>query len=91
MKAFRTAYVYVRNTFAGKLAETDEGYAFTYDAEYLAKDDASAVSLTLPLREDDKQACIYEADLCCHVYGIVPAPKSAGKSDFTDRKKIGNV
>lgn len=51
MEVFRTAYVYVRNIYAGILAETDEGYSFTYDTEYLAKDTASAVSLTLPLRE----------------------------------------
>ncbi len=48
MDTFRTAYVYVRNTFAGILAETDEGYSFSYDAEYLSRDNAGAVSLTLP-------------------------------------------
>lgn len=26
MEAFRTAFVYVRNIFAGTLAETDSGY-----------------------------------------------------------------
>lgn len=52
MEVFRTAYVYVRNIYAGVLAETDEGYSFTYDTEYLAKDIASAVSLTLPLRAE---------------------------------------
>lgn len=34
MDAFRTAYVYVRNIYAGVLCETDEGYAFTYDGQY---------------------------------------------------------
>lgn len=52
MEAFRTAYVYVRNTFAGVLCETDEGYSFTYDVAYLSSSDASPVSLTLPLREE---------------------------------------
>ncbi|MCD7845643.1 MAG: HipA N-terminal domain-containing protein [Oscillospiraceae bacterium] len=52
MEAFRTAYVYVRNTFAGVLCETDEGYSFTYDGAYLSSSDASPVSLTLPLREE---------------------------------------
>jgi serine/threonine-protein kinase HipA len=47
--AFRTAYVYVRNTYAGRLSETDAGYSFLYDTDYLALPDASAVSLTLPL------------------------------------------
>lgn len=49
MNTFRTAYVYVRNVFAGELCETDEGYTFSYDEQYLNTDNASAVSLTLPL------------------------------------------
>lgn len=32
MNAFRTAYVYVRNTFAGILMETDEGYSIEKNA-----------------------------------------------------------
>ena len=51
MDAFRTAYVYIRNTFAGELCETDEGYSFSYDEQYLNSETASAVSLTLPLSE----------------------------------------
>ena len=51
MDAFRTAYVYVRNIFAGVLCETDEGYSFSYDEQYLSREDASAVSLTLPRSE----------------------------------------
>ena len=52
MDAFRTAYVYIRNVFAGELCETDEGYSFTYDEQYLNSENASAVSLTLPLSEE---------------------------------------
>lgn len=52
MDTFRKAYVYVRNIFAGVLAETDEGYSFWYDPEYLPRDIAGAVSLTLPLSEE---------------------------------------
>ncbi len=52
MTAFRQAYVYVRNVFAGTLAETDSGYSFLYDKDYLRSDRAAAVSLTLPLREE---------------------------------------
>ena len=51
MEAFRTAYIYVRNVFAGELCETDEGYSFSYDKQYLNSENASAVSLTLPLSE----------------------------------------
>lgn len=46
---YRTAYIYVRNVFAGVLAETDYGYSFAYDEEYLQTENATAVSLTLPL------------------------------------------
>lgn len=52
MEAFRTAYVYVRNVFAGTLAETDSGYSFSYDKDYLKSDNAVAVSLTLPLSDE---------------------------------------
>ena len=50
-REFRTAYVYVRGTFAGTLRETDEGYLFQYDLHYLSDPDAPAVSLTLPRQE----------------------------------------
>lgn len=49
---FRAAYVYVRHCFAGVLSETDEGYSFAYDQDYLQDERASAVSLTLPLTEE---------------------------------------
>ena len=48
---YRKAFVYVRDSFAGTLRETDEGYVFSYDAEYLADPSAPAVSLTLPRQE----------------------------------------
>ncbi len=53
MEAYRTAYVYVRDTFAGILKETDSGYSFVYDDTYLSSDDPSAVSLTLPLQKEE--------------------------------------
>lgn len=49
MEAFRKGYVYVRNIFAGVISETDSGYMFSYDDEYLKSENSSAVSLTLPL------------------------------------------
>ena len=52
MDAFRKAYVYVRNVFAGVLSETDSGYRFAYDEDYLKSENASPVSLTLPLRDE---------------------------------------
>ena len=53
MNVFRTAYVYVRNIFAGILCETDDGYSFIYDRHYLENGQASAVSLTLPLSQEE--------------------------------------
>jgi serine/threonine-protein kinase HipA len=50
MSTFRTAYVYVRNIFAGELSENDDGYSFLYDENYL-NNNTCAVSLTLPLSE----------------------------------------
>lgn len=52
MVVLRRAFVYVQHTFAGILAETDGGYAFTYDKAYLANQHSAPVSLTLPLREE---------------------------------------
>ncbi len=53
MEAYRTAYVYVRDTFAGALKETDYGYSFIYDDEYLKNKNASPVSLTLPIQNEE--------------------------------------
>ena len=50
-RGFRTAYIYVRSVFAGTLQETDEGYLFQYDPQYLSDPSAPAVSLTLPRQE----------------------------------------
>ena len=51
-ETFRKAYVYVRDTYAGVLSETDSGYTFSYDRAYMLRADATAVSLTLPLRDE---------------------------------------
>ena len=48
----RTGKVYVQNKFAGLIAETDGGYKFTYDVDYLESEQAISVSLTLPLRNE---------------------------------------
>ena len=47
---YRTAYVYVREAFAGVLKETDSGYSFIYDEKYLEDETSTNVSLTLPKR-----------------------------------------
>ena len=50
---YRTADIYIRNIYAGKLQETENGYLFKYDNEYLKSESASPVSLTMPLREEE--------------------------------------
>jgi len=39
----------MHDKLAGYLSETEDGYQFVYDKEYLQRPDAEAVSLTLPL------------------------------------------
>ena len=51
MDEYRKGYVYIQNNYAGILSETEEGYRFAYNKEYLKRDDAVAVSLTLPIAE----------------------------------------
>ena len=48
----REGKVYVQDQFAGLIRETDQGYEFLYDQDYLAKENALPVSLTLPLRDE---------------------------------------
>ena len=55
---YRKGYVYIQNIFAGVIAETEEGYEFSYNREYLEREDAPAVSLTLPLQEEPYKTTI---------------------------------
>lgn len=52
MGAFRKAYVYIRDCFAGVLEETDEGYCFSYDPDYIKTENVVPVSLTLPIQNE---------------------------------------
>lgn len=45
----RKARIYYNGRLAGQLAETEEGYEFTYDESYLAG--GTPISFTLPLRQ----------------------------------------
>lgn len=53
MSEIRTANVFVRDELAGVLKETDYGYSFKYDDEYLKKENASSISLTMPLQDEE--------------------------------------
>ncbi len=68
MNTFRTAYIYVRDIYAGLLKETDEGYCFSYDEAYLNRVDASPVSLTLPLSREE----YYSNTLFSFFDGLIP-------------------
>ena len=45
----RKAEVWLGNKQAGYITETDEGYEFRYNSEFLSQSDAQPISLTLPL------------------------------------------
>jgi serine/threonine-protein kinase HipA len=48
----RKAHVLYGEIPAGELIETDEGYEFVYYKEYLVRENAEPVSLTLPLQNE---------------------------------------
>ncbi|MBQ3417873.1 MAG: HipA N-terminal domain-containing protein [Ruminococcus sp.] len=56
MSEYRMARVLVRGIPAGILCETDAGYSFSYDPGYLASENPSPVSLTLPLTEKEYES-----------------------------------
>ncbi|MBQ6723164.1 MAG: HipA N-terminal domain-containing protein [Paludibacteraceae bacterium] len=41
-----------KNVLAGTIREDEDGFTFQYDPDYLQRDDAQPVSLTLPIREE---------------------------------------
>ena len=49
--SYRSADIFVHDTKAGLLEETETGYRFQYATEYLSQKHAEPVSLTLPLQE----------------------------------------
>lgn len=48
----RRGKVYFRDTLAGVLEESEEGYTFSYNGDYLNSETPLPVSLTLPLTRD---------------------------------------
>lgn len=64
----RSGYVYYRDEFAGILAETVDGFKFTYDEAYLKSNNTKPISLTMPLREIP-----YESDTIHPFFdGLIP-------------------
>lgn len=58
VEEYRKGYVYIQNKYAGILAETDEGYTFSYDEEYRKDNNAVSLSLTMPLQEEEYQSTV---------------------------------
>jgi serine/threonine-protein kinase HipA len=52
----RSGKVYLKNIFCGVVSETDAGYLFEYNREYLSLNDAQPISLTMPLTEKSFQS-----------------------------------
>ena len=48
----KQAVVYWKTSKAGLLTESDEGYSFVYEPDYLDLPDAQPISLTMPLQEE---------------------------------------
>ena len=49
----RQGEIWVNNKLEGVLTENENGYNFSYKVDYLKLNDASAVSLSLPLQEEE--------------------------------------
>jgi serine/threonine-protein kinase HipA len=49
----RQGEIWVNNKLAGILTEDENGYNYSYKADYLNSKDASAISLTFPLQKEE--------------------------------------
>lgn len=56
--SYRKADIYVHETKAGVLKETETGYRFQYESTYALQKNAEPVSLTLPLRQEPYESRI---------------------------------
>ncbi len=66
--SYRKADIFVNETRAGILEETESGYKFQYDAKYLALGEVEPVSLTLPPNEES-----YESQVLFPFFdGLIP-------------------
>lgn len=65
-KTLRKAYIYYKNELAGYLSETDKGYTFQYDKNFLKKN--ISVSSSLPPRDEPYES----TDLFPFFKGLLP-------------------
>lgn len=66
--SYRSADIFVHETKAGVLEETETGYRFQYDPDYLSMNQTEPVSLTLPLQDEP-----YESQVLFPFFdGLIP-------------------
>ncbi len=64
----RRARIYYKDLLAGILTEDDTGYDFVYLPEYLSRDTAKPISLTLPLQKE-----VYKSQVLFPFFdGLIP-------------------
>ena len=64
----RKAYIKMNNEIAGMLWETDQGYSFQYNENYIASMHPQSISLTLPI-----QKSTYESKVLFPFFdGLIP-------------------
>ncbi len=66
--SIRKGNVFYRGEHAGIIEETDDGYRFTYDSQYIQSEAAQPVSLTLPLQAEP----FAEKQLFSFFDGLIP-------------------
>lgn len=64
----RSGKVYMKNQYCGTISETDNGYSFEYNKDYLQSSTKQAVSCTLPLTEKP----YYSKTLFAFFDGLIP-------------------
>lgn len=58
MVILRKGKVYFKNTLAGYIEETEEGYRFYYDQSYMESHTPHPISVTMPLQNDPYESAI---------------------------------
>ena len=86
----KRAGIYINDTFCGILTEDEEGFHFAYDGAYLARPDATPVSPTMPLANEQ-----YDKEMMFPVFdGLIPEgwlldiASSSWKIDPRDRMSL---
>lgn len=69
----RTAVIYYKDHRVGLLRETDSGYEFCYDAEYLKLPSSQPISLTLPITDKVRKGEKYFSKVLFPFFdGLIP-------------------